>query len=391
MARRAATHPGRFRVAVRIQRGNHYGDRTLRGIAAFAQAKETWQFIEDPAHATQNPEYLDRSKCDGAVVYTARWGELHRFQELGIPFVNTTSQKLDRPCARAMTNNAAIGGLGLQHLRQAGLRCVGFLRRPDPSSDKQRGQAFEDAARREGLDVLELDAGPRRIEAVATACKQAGRRVGILCATDTLAMQLLDALQQAEVSVPQQVALLGCGNDELACAFTDPTLSSIDVDAFTIGYRAAELLQGLMTGQQTGTPEIAVQPAGVVERESTQVIAVEDDDLAAAIRFAREHACKGIDVRDIVAQVPLTRRSLERGFARAIGRTPQQEIRRVQLDAAREMLVGTDLPIGRIAERIGLRDGRYFSQVFRKHAGTTPSAYRDAHQRLLASENDALG
>jgi LacI family transcriptional regulator len=110
------------------------------------------------------------------------------------------------------------------------------------------------------------------------------------------------------------------------------------------------------------------------------MLAVEDPDLAAALRFIRERACHGITVHDVVGQVPLSRRVLEARFQKVLGRTPHAEILRAQLERAKQLLVQRNLTLSAVAHRSGFRNGEYLSTVFKREFGLTPGQYRKLHR-----------
>jgi LacI family transcriptional regulator len=124
-----------------------------------------------------------------------------------------------------------------------------------------------------------------------------------------------------------------------------------------------------------------VPPLGIATRQSTDVVAVEDRTVAMAMRFIREHACEGINVKDLLRAVPQSRRRLESEFQRLFGRTPHQEILRVQVERARQLLLQTNLPLPDVAERAGFAHGEYLSVVFKRLTGIPPSQYRTQHRR----------
>jgi len=373
-------------VAVRVGRGSAYTDEVLRGIAAFGSTRAAWRYEGSPTDRRDH-DAARLKRCDGLLVYEPRWRVLEAYETHGVPVVNTTSRNLPRPVARVCPENQAIGEAGAAALLDLGLTAFVLLVRERITSDAARAGAFERAVARRGRQTIRVAGADKFDEnAIADVTETvrrlaADRPLGLMAATDAMAVKLVKALTAAGVDVPGRVAVLGCGNDELTCTFSDPDISSIDTDGFHIGYRAAELLQDLMTGEQTGTPRIDVRPAGVIHRGSTDMLGIEDPAIADAIRFIRRHACKGIRVTDVLPAAPVTRKALERGVKRAIGRSPLQEIRRVQLDTARRLLTETELSVEQVAQRIGLRDGRYLSQVFRKAEGVTPTAYRTEHRR----------
>jgi LacI family transcriptional regulator len=113
-----------------------------------------------------------------------------------------------------------------------------------------------------------------------------------------------------------------------------------------------------------------------VTRRSTEILAVADHEVATVLGFIRKQRQRQIRVKDILQEVQLSRRSLERRFRTVVGRSLLDEIRRVHVERARNLLAETDLPMHVVAERSGFADGRRFSTVIREVTGFTPTAYR---------------
>jgi LacI family transcriptional regulator len=151
-------------------------------------------------------------------------------------------------------------------------------------------------------------------------------------------------------------------------------------DTRRTGWVAAELLGAWMAGRRPRPEPHPIPPLGVTTRRSTDMLAVEDPDLAAALRFIRERACHGITVHDVVGQVPLSRRVLEARFQKVLGRTPHAEILRAQLERAKQLLVQRNLTLSAVAHRSGFRNGEYLSTVFKREFGLTPGQYRKLHR-----------
>ena len=158
-------------------------------------------------------------------------------------------------------------------------------------------------------------------------------------------------------------------------AFCSPPLSSVIPNAEAVGFKAAEMLAQLMSG--TAVPEsIFVSPVGVATRQSTDVVAIDDDEVAAALRYIREHACRGVSVDEVVRSSTVSRSTLERQVRKYLGRTPQEEIRRVQINRAQELLLSTDLSAEQVAILCGFDYPEYFYTVFKRVAGVTTSEFR---------------
>jgi LacI family transcriptional regulator len=192
-----------------------------------------------------------------------------------------------------------------------------------------------------------------------------------------LGFWLLDACKRAGTVAPEEVAVVGVENDEALCAMATPPLSSVALDTERIGYQAAELLDGLMRGKRAPTTT-SVPPLGIITRQSSDVVAIEDPLLAQALQYIRQHACEGISVDDVLRHAPLSRSKLERDLRQLLGRSPNAEIRRVQVQQSQRLLVETDLSLAQIAERTGFRYVQYLCETFKKQTGQTPGEYRAA-------------
>lgn len=196
---------------------------------------------------------------------------------------------------------------------------------------------------------------------------------------DLRGRQVLDICQQMDLDVPGEVAVIGQHNDEILCEFSRPPLSSVIPDARRAGFEAAALLSRMLRGRRVGTPVIKIPAIGIAARQSTDVVAVSDPQLAAAIRYIREHAAAGINVSDVLQAVPMSRTHFERKFRDYLGRTPYAEITRVRLAHARLLLSTTRFSVATIATQAGFSSGEQLAVAFRKQGWPSPRALRGLH------------
>jgi LacI family transcriptional regulator len=159
-------------------------------------------------------------------------------------------------------------------------------------------------------------------------------------------------------------------------------------DTERIGYETAALLARMMRGEKAPAEQIFIRPKAVITRKSTEVLAVEDRQIAAVTRFIREHACEGIDVSDVLRAVPMSRSTLDRRFIALMNCSPKDEILRVRLNRAKQLLAETDFPLPLIAEKVGLEHSEYLSRIFKRRVGQTPSEFRA--RALLQTVRDRL-
>jgi LacI family transcriptional regulator len=193
---------------------------------------------------------------------------------------------------------------------------------------------------------------------------------------DIRGWQVLEICRRLGIRVPDEVAVIGVDNDELLCDLSQPPLSSVIPDTDRTGYEAAALLDRMLAGRKVPPDELLIQPLGVATRQSTDVLAIDDEDLAAGLRLIRDHACDGIHVDDILARLAISRRVFESRFKKRLGRTPHEEIVRLQMQRVIDLLTQTDLPLLAIAERAGFKHVEYMSTAFKQRMGLAPREYR---------------
>jgi LacI family transcriptional regulator len=137
------------------------------------------------------------------------------------------------------------------------------------------------------------------------------------------------------------------------------------------------LLDAMMSGQPKPQETVLVKPVTVVARRSSEVIAQEDPLVVVALRFIKDHAGQSIGVPDVVDELRVCRRTMERRFARAIGRSILSEITRCRLDRAKRLLIETDLPVHRVAAGSGFGSVKTFNRAFRQALSQTATVFRN--------------
>ena len=307
---------------------------------------------------------------------------------LGVPCVNVSSSRIGATQGRVTLDNHAIGALVANYFidrRYMALACVGFAH-GDFSELRERG--FREAAVAHGVSVSTFasQAGQphedwrAEDEAMASWMRGLPRPVGVLAINDGLALKVVEVARTLGIDVPGDVAVVGVDNDELVCETARPPLSSVALPLERLGYEAAAMLRDLLAGRPCRGAATELPPIRVVTRGSSDALAIRDPDLAGAVRFIREHAHVPLRADSVAREVAISRRALERRFRSHLGRTLLQEIHRAHVEAAKQLLVHTDLPMPEVAAKAGFTNDRVLSTVFRKLVGTTPGAYRQQHR-----------
>jgi LacI family transcriptional regulator len=376
-----------IRIGLVLSYSMEYCRGVLRGIKHYAEAKQHWIFTPiDPGLPELAPT-LRAVQPAGVTALVVSDALAEALTQLRRPLVNVSAYPPRGPIPRVGVDNVLVGRLAAAYLLDQGFRQFGFVGHPNHTFSLQRQTGFCQVIEPTGHPLAlyyEHDSLPFDPLGRLWALDKDLRRwlqalpkpAGVFACNDIWGLQLSEACRQAGVQVPEDVAMLGVDNDDLLCELARPSLSSVAIPSEQVGYEAAALLDRLLARARAPTQPLLFPPVGVVTRRSSDVLAIGDPDVAAAVRFIREHAHLPLRVEDVVRAVPVSRRSLERRFRAVLHRGLWQEIRRVHLERAKDLLAASALPIHAVAERAGFSDAKQLSVVFRQETGLTPTAYR---------------
>lgn len=115
-------------------------------------------------------------------------------------------------------------------------------------------------------------------------------------------------------------------------------------------------------------------------------IGPQPDELMAEAQQRLRQRCEGpVDLEALAAELGISRRTLNRRFREATGRTPVRFVQQARIERASALLRNTNLGIAEIAARVGYDDPAHFATLYRRLAGRTPTVYRAAVRAKLFS------
>ncbi len=377
------------RVAIICDVSTGFGRDITRGATRFANLRREWELCTETV-AGQAIDVLP--ECDGAIVGFSDSDVLDLVSSRckRVVYCPVTINIDKQPAVRM--DDHAIGILGAEHLIGCGFRNFAFYGWPENGGfDQRRYEGFMSVLKPHGYRCsscqfpwppwsgrLTHNHHPQLLEWIESLPKP----LGVMCVSDMQAHDLASACLTAGIHVPERIAIVGVDDDSLLCDAAWPPLSSVACDFKRMGYEAAKTLKRMLIGETLTREEqcIRLPPLGVTQRQSTDVVAVSQPDIADALRFIREHACDPCTVNDILRAVPVGRRWLEMQFNQLLGRSPHDEINRVRVDIAKRLLGQPDLSLEVIANMCGFSAVQSFNRTFQKAIGKTPAAYRRERQ-----------
>jgi LacI family transcriptional regulator len=380
---------GRLKVALLIETSNAYARGLLGGVVAYMRENRAWSiYLAEHGRGDKPPRWLAGWNGNGIIARIENASIARALLRVTLPVVDVSAARLIPSLPWVETDDIAFARMAADHLLERGFKHFGYCGDDRFNWSRWRSEHFAKFVRAAGRECLIYSPARRKpadaqseVEDIAEWVSGLPKPVGVMACYDLRGQQVLDACRQRGIPVPDEVAVIGVDNDELLCNLSDPPLTSIIPNTHRTGYEAAALLDRLMAGRKVRSLTNLIPPLGVATRQSTDVLAIEDRHVVQAVRFIRERACDGINVADVLKAVPQSRRLLEARFKHLIGRTPHEEILRVQLNRARELLASTDLSLEAIAERTGFVHSEYLSVAFKREIGTPPSRYRALNRR----------
>ncbi len=371
-----------IRIGLQVDLIGSYGRDVLRGLIQYANLAGNWEFVRPSMYGVERKRKMHSGQIDAAVMMVHSAQSIKTLQRAKVPIVNV-SHTLDAAALHrlklhsVLPDDEGIGRAAYAYLRERGFRSFAFCGHPTVAWSRVRQNAFADLARADGCECsISLMA-----DAVSAAwIAQLPKPVALFAANDRYAWLAVDACRTARVKVPEQLAILGVDDDLLLVDLVRPSLSSIQSSGFQVGVEAGAMLVDLLNGKIV-EPRIRLVPLqGIVTRNSCEVLTIGDEAVVSAVQFIRKSAANPIGVSEVVAEVMLSRRNLERKFQTALGRSILQEIRRVRIDRACDLLRDTDFDMPAIARGCGFTSHVRFSTVFQQQLACAPTAFRRKHR-----------
>ncbi|MBA3482877.1 MAG: DNA-binding transcriptional regulator [Pirellulales bacterium] len=394
----------RAKVAILIDTATTWGSGLIEGIAEYANAMEDWQCFLGPRGKYDRLVLPDTWDGDGVIARVTHQDLADQIIARKIPAVNVSWYRFgDDKIPRCTCDEVRIAELAATYFIERGFRqfayCPSMQR---PNYVDRFGSAFIQTLKQKtypchafapGGAVDSFLPSASELTRMITWLQTLPKPIGLLAFDSVQARQVTESCHLANIAVPDEVAVLGGEHDLLSCTISKPQLSSIDQSPRRVGWAAAQLLSQLMGGAPAPNEPILLPPARVITRQSTDTIAVSDDLLASAIQFIKQNSHRPIQVSDILRAVPISRRSLEKGLHKCLARSPAQEIRRVRVDHAVQLLCDTSWAMPRIAAACGFGRPELLTRAFRRALKITPSEFRKQHlkdrQEQAASEDGA--
>ena len=377
----------KFKVAVLLDASRAYDRDILKGVTHFNSLYDKFNFF------FYSPKYIHPSNQLKLIDRLADWQphgvicrELTGIEKIltwNIPVIVSPHTKLYENCVNLWADNFLIGELAAEYFLKKGYRHLGLLGFKKFAWSLERENGYQHRAAKSHVRVehflfndirmLWEDLPNRLLEWLKTIPKPCA----IFSVTDELSLHLLESANHADYKVPSELAIIGVDNDELLCEMMTPTLSSIDQNAWQSGLEITEILLKWMETGSRPSSDIIIKPGRIIERHSTNALAIDDEQVRKALNFINVNApYHEIHVCDVTESTSNSRRILEKKFKELLNSTILDEIRKVRIQRIKYFLEESDLTTQQIADEMGFENPNNITRYFKSATGYNPLGYR---------------
>jgi len=364
--------------------------RTIRVIGQYARDAgwhlETRHFFDDIVPLQWHG--------DGLIVSCPQRPDLLAFMRRQAPKQPTVLIGRNQPgilSGQVMEDNLMAGRLAARHFLERGHTHFAWLSayRGLVSNDRYRG--FSSALAESGFKCHRLEYKRDRSNLrdwrhrqawLARQLRTLPRPMACYVLDDQMASETIEVCLANGWRVPEDFAVMGTGNIEIACECSHVPISSIDLGEEEIAQEAAQLLDRMMRGRKRPARPIVIAPRGVVIRTSTDFLAVASPVLQRAVDFVAVNLRRPFSLEQVAESVGVSRRTLYNLFRRHLERSPAEFVLQARLSRARQLLAASpSQTITNLASQSGLGSPRTLTRLFLRYEGVNARTWKKAHRK----------
>jgi LacI family transcriptional regulator len=370
-----------------------YNKSILKGITRYSKDHGPWTFCKMPTY------YRETIGIDGILKWAQEWEadgiigqfyndeEVEKFTQANIPVIAQDFKERFTDIPNITGDYRETGRLGANYFLRKGFKNFAFYGFGNIVWSRERAEGFEKRIQEAGFNVHyyehkdpdAIDLWYYKPSALSEWLKSLPKPIALMTCDDNQGHHIAEAAKHAGIRIPDEVAVLGVDNDEMVCELSDTPLSSIELDAEKGGYEAARLMEQMVEEKTCYGPDVIVKATQVVTRRSTDIFASKDKYIVNALKYIHGNLDKNLKVDQVLKEVPLSRRSLEKRFMLTTGYPVYEYIYNQRIEKFTQKLLETDMTIFEIALDLGLSDSKNIARQFKQVKGLTPMEYRKKH------------
>ena len=366
-----------------------YSRSLLENVVRYAREVGPWAFYRMPLY------FRELYGDEGVVEWAKKWGadaiiaqfsdiDLSVLNQLNIPIIVQNYKERSSGISNLTGDYFGTGVIAANFFLHKGYKSFAYYGLTDTVWGRERGEGFKKIVSNKGYEVYEFNNRKRvpsekwsfDVEQVSRWLLSLPKPIALFACDDYYALQITEVCKMYDISIPEEIAVLGVDNDKLLCNISDPQLSSIELDIENGGYEAGKLLHQFIEKKIIAPVDIIIKPVRIVPRASTERFAVSDRHIEQLLQYIDNNYQNPLSVDELTQIIPFSRRVLEKKFKRETGTSVYQYLLDLRIEKFADLLITTDLPLIEAATRSGFTDYKNISRIFTKAKEMTPLQYR---------------
>lgn len=369
--------------------------RILKGVHRYAMVNTNWHLRIAAGIPERILPLLKKNGIDGMFVALHSKKLMSKVGTMNLPCISMDCLEIPKVLPYLTADSVNAGKLAAEHFLERGFRHFAYyspsnyfwsVRRRHGFSQKIHDAGYKISVYNPNItkhDKYDWQSGRTWMKGLEGPIKwlhSLPKPVGLMACDDTIGYDLIEAAGEAGIRIPEEVAVVGAFNDDVLCNVSKLPLSSVAINLESAGFQAAKLLNDIILGKKTMAGQEILAPAThVVTRQSSDIMAINDIDVAGALSFIRRSFNSRIQVADIVDAASCSRRSLEAKFQSILGRSIMKEVARLRVERIASLLLETDMSVDQITAASTFDSVSHLIRVFKKYKGISPAAFRKTH------------
>ena len=374
-----------LRILLLVDCANDFDRNLLRGIVRYSRENGPWLFYRLPSYyrSIENGErsILEWAKAWKADAIIGQWNDdaMDLLKELNIPVVLQNYRHRSTTYSNLTGDYEGTGLMAARFFAERLFRNFAFFGVKGVVWSDERCKGYRSEVERIGGTFHAFETGKdseKNREVLGRWLRELPKPVALFCCDDAHALIISEICKMENISIPEDVSLLGVDNDELICNISDPPISSIELEVEKGGYAVGKLLHRQIRKEFVGPFNVVINPIRIELRQSTEKHNIEDPYVLRIVKYIERHIAADLTIDAIIGQIPLSRRNIELKFKRVMNTSIYQYVLKCRVKRFANLLLTTDLPLAEIAGEAGFRDCNNISRIFKKFMGCSPIEYR---------------
>ena len=375
------------KIILLLETSRAFGRELIMGIVRYSKLNSSWSFYKEPTDLKSSIPNLTNWNPDGIIMRDTLITK--DLLKLSVPTIFAPHFHYPKNIPIIITDSYSIANMASRHFLDKGFKNLAYCGYDGIVWSEERKFYFNLFNSECGIKTsnyvpskkIRLDDWEKEQQHVCKWIKELPKPVGIFACNDDRGQHILELCKLLDLKVPEEVAVLGVDNDPMVCEFGDPPLSSIALNTESAGFEAAKLLDKMMRSRKKiSNKQIIVTSSHIVQRQSSDILAVSDEDVRLAIKYIKDNANNKILIKNVVGAAGINRRALQKKFKETIHRSIYSEIQQTRVESISKMLIETNLPISQITSLFNFTDVEHISRFFKKEKGIGMREFRKIHK-----------